>query len=311
MARSYPGAVAIRWSDGASRMTTRLDQIVWVCDVQSSIVALGGEDAPPPPDYRPIAQADLQAAEKQTELGHEQLDWARNQFNTVWPYAQQYLTAQMDANQSEQARAKDQQQFYNETYKPVEKQFADEASSYASPERTEQRAGMAMADVSTQFDASRKAALSQLEGYGIDPSQTRFQALDLGSRVQQAAATAAAGNQSRLNTQATGLALEGEAIKTGRGYPGDVAQAYSTATGAGSAGLAGANSTINTGSNATGTPTDYYGLANKSRAGATSALDTGFGNAATATNINNQLAANTTKGIGSLIGGGLGAALLF
>lgn len=292
-------------------MTTRLDQIVWVCDVQSSIVAFGGQDAPAPPNYQPIAQADLHAAELQTQLGQEQLDWARNQFNTVWPYAQQYLNDQLEATDTNKKRGIEQNEFYNNAYRPIEEKFANEASTYASPERKEQRAGMAMTDVANQFEAARRTATANLESYGIDPSQTRYQALDLGTRVQQAAATAAAGNQSRLNTEATGLALEGEAINTGRGYPSSIAQAYSTATGAGAAGLSGANSTINTGSSAAGNPTDYYGLANKSRAGATSALDTGFSNAATSANINNQLAANQAKGIGSLIGGGAQAAALF
>jgi hypothetical protein len=226
LARLHPDEVAGQF----------MKQYVWIDQRLLNIVAFGGkgQEAPAPPDFSALAQADREAAQNNLELGREQLDWGRNQFNTVWPYAQQYLNDQMSTTDQERNFAGYQQNIYSEDYRPIEHQLTDAASNYNTPARSDANAGAAMADVTNAFAGQRAAALSQLEGYGIDPSQTRFGALDLSSRVQEAAATAAAGTLSRRNTEATGLALQGEAVNIGRGFPGAVAGAYSTATNAGS-----------------------------------------------------------------------------
>jgi hypothetical protein len=274
-------------------------------------MSFGKASAPAAPDYTPVAQADATAANNEFQLGQEQLDWGKQQFNQVWPYAQQYMTAQTGAATQEDQNAANQEAFYNSTYQPIESEFAGQAQNYNTPANATQNEGEAEADVTNTFNQNRTAALSNLESYGIDPSQTRYGALDLGTRVSQAAATAAAGTQSRLNTQATGLALEGEAIETGRGYPADVASAYDTATTAGKGGIGSANSTISTGSDSMGSPTSYMGLGNNSLVGETQALNTGFNNQLGAATLNTQIAQNSAAGLGQLIGGGIGAAALF
>lgn len=266
--------------------------------------------APAAPDYTPIAQADENIANQQFQLGQQQLQWSQSQFNDVWPFAQDYLKQQDAASAAETATAKQQQQFYNTTYQPIETQFANQATSYNSPQRASQAAGNAEADVASSFDANRSAAQSNLESYGIDPSQTRFGALDLGTRISQAAATAAAGTQSHLNTEATGLALEGEAINVGRGYAGNVAGAYNTATNSGSSGINIANNTTATGSNTMTQAGTATGLGLNANAGATGALSTGFSNSLAGTQFNGNMAANTSAGIGSLVGGALGVAMM-
>lgn len=272
---------------------------------------MGKPSAPAAPDYSPIAAADQQAAQQQFQLGEQQLKFGQNQFNQVWPYAQQYLQQQTENASDASQSAKTQQQYYDQTYKPIETKFADTASTYNSPARASENAGNAMADVASSFDTNRAAALSSLESYGIDPSQTRYGALDLGTRISQAAATAAAGTQSRLNTEATGMALEGEAINVGRGYPSSIAQSYQTATGAGAAGITGANQTTSTGVNAMGSPNSYFNGGTSAMTGATSALNTGFSNQMSGAQFNYTAAENTSQGIGQLIGGGLGLAAMF
>jgi hypothetical protein len=273
---------------------------------------MGGKaSAPAPPDYRPIANADAAAAAAQTQLGQEQLDWAKGQFNTVWPYAQQYLQSQMGATNQEQQFAQQQESTYNSTYLPIEKSFANTALNYDNPANANQQAGAAEAQVATSLDASRASATSQLESFGIDPSQTRYQALDLGTRVAQGASTAAAGTQSYLNTQNTALQLQGAAINTGRGYPAAISGANNTGTSAGAAGLSGANSTTATGANTMGTPAQYMGLATASLGGAANALNFGFNNALGSANLNYNIQANQAQGIGSAFGGALGLAASF
>jgi hypothetical protein len=270
---------------------------------------MGGKgSAPAPPDYSQISASDTAAAQLQAQTSKDQLDWAKQQYADQAPYTNAYMTAMTNNMNASSANAASAQKFYQQNYQPIEQQFATEAQGYNSPERATQQAGAAEADVANAFAGQRQSALSSLESYGIDPSQTRYGALDLGTRISQAAAQSAAGTQSRLNTEATGMALQGEAINVGRGYPGQVAQAYQTATAAGGGGVGAGLNTSSTYGNMMGSPTQWAGLANQSNAGAAGALNTGFQNQMAGFNANTAIAENTSSGIGSLAGAGIGLA---
>ena len=287
-------------------MASRFNVDVWINDTQYDIVMFGGK-APKPPNYGPIADASVKAAQQQYELGLDQLEWGKQQYEDIWPYAAHYLDMQNESTAFEQGRAKASYTDWLDVYKPVEFGFAETALNYNSPERAEQNAGAAMADVTAQFDAARRTSAMQLESYGIDPSQTRYGALDLSARIQQAAATAAAGTQSRRQTEATGLALQGEAINVGRGYAGNIAQAFATSTNAGKSGIGAANDTYKTGAAAMGSPTGYMAGANTSMGNASQAMNYGHNNAISSAQLNAQQSA----GIGQMIGGALGFGLGF
>lgn len=269
-------------------------------------MSFGKAKTPAAPDYTPVAKANEKAADLSFELGQDQLDWAKDTYNQYWPYVQDYLSAQTATTDENRDRANDYYDYYLDTYQPIETKYADTALNYATPERTEQRAATAMADVTNQYEAQRRSALANLESYGIDPSQTRYGALDLSSRVQQAAATAAAGTKSRLNTEAVELGLMGEAINTGRGYASNTSGAYDTATRAGAAGATAGTSLYSTGASAMGSPTSYLASGNTALGNWGTTLNNSFNNETTSANIQNQNVANTWKGIGSLVGGGLG-----
>lgn len=273
---------------------------------------MGKSSAPAPPDYGPTAAASAHAADVQYLLGEDQLQFGKDQFTQTWPYAQQYLQQQTQSSKDATANAENAQKYYQDTYQPIESQFADQALKYNSPANANQRAGSAMADVASSFDANRASSLANLESYGIDPSQTRYGALDLGTRISQAAATAAAGTQSRLNSEGTGLALEGEAINTGRGYASNVANAYGTATNAGLAGINAANSTTQTAVNAMGSPTSYFAGGNQSNANSASAMNMGYNNALSGAQFNANQSNAFSSGIGSLVGtAAMAAAIAF
>lgn len=287
-------------------MASRFDTECWVCDTQADIVMFGGK-APKPPDYSQVAAADSKAAQMQFDLGQEQLDWGKAQYEDIWPYAQHYLEMQNETTAFEQGRAKAAYTDWLDVYKPVEFGFAKTAMEYNTPERAEANAGAAMADVTSQFDAARRASAMQLESYGIDPSQTRYGALDLSARINQAASTAAAGTQSRRNTEATGLALMGEAVNIGKGYAGNIAQAFATSTNAGKSGVGAANDTYKTGAAAMGSPTSYMAGGNTALGNQAQAMNYGFNNQLGAANFNAQQSA----GVGNMIGGALGFGLGF
>ena len=284
---------------------------------------MGGKgSAPAPPDYSALAASSDTAARLARQTSSEQLDFAKQQYNQQAPLTAQFMqnmmdtsNLSMDAQRQNMANAQNSQDFYTSTYRPIESSFATQAQEYNSPARAAERSAAAQGDVAAAFAGQRSAALQTLEGFNIDPSQTRYGALDLGARISQAAAQAGAGTTSRNQTEATGLALQGEAINIGRGYPGQVAQAYGTATNAGNAaagqGGAGINAGLNTSStyaNMMGSPTQWAGLSNQATGMGINAMNTGFGNQMAQFNANTAIAQNQASGLGGLAGAAIGAA---
>ena len=159
---------------------------------------MGGKaKAPAPPDYSGVAAASEAAAKYSYELGKEQLAWAKEQYGKDSEFISRVVDDAMQrAEANDQAAAADRAR-YEGVYQPLEDQLVQEAQDYASPQRQEYEAGRAAATVAEQFEGARRAATRNLESFGIDPSSTRYAALDLGTRVQQAAAAAGAANQAR------------------------------------------------------------------------------------------------------------------
>lgn len=217
----------------------------------SHVSAKGGKVQAP--DYGPIAAASERAAEISAQVSREQLAWAREQYDRDRGVTDQVINTLLPGMKAESDAAVEDRARYKSTFQPLENELIADAKGYASPDRIEQEAGRAGAAVASQFDAARTAAQAKLESFGVDPTQTRASALDIGTRTAQAAATAGAENESRINTENTGRALRGEAINIGKGYPGQIAQAYSTAQNAGNGAVAGGNSTTQTGANTMGT----------------------------------------------------------
>jgi len=266
---------------------------------------MGGKaKAPKPPDYTAVAEASEKAAEFSFNLGKEQLAWAQRQYASDREILDKVVSAALVRQDTNDAAALRDRQRYERIYQPLEDDAAREAKEFASVDRQEYEMGRAASTVGQQFDQARKAALQNLESYSIDPSSTRFAALDLGTRVQQAAAQAGAANMARGQTENIGRALRSEAINVGRGYPGQVAGTYATA-------LQSGNSAANTqlagtasgaGTMGTGTQWNQQGVGALGTWGNT--LNMSHQNAIDTFNANQQ----ASSGIGGLLGAGLGFA---
>jgi len=264
-------------------------------------------DAPTPPDYTQVAAADSKAAELQFQLGQEQLDWAKDQSARYDPYITDYLDQQTQIGKESQDIARQQNAMYLDTYAPVERKFVDQALNWNSPQRADQQSAMARADVRSSIDAQRSAALTNLQSYGIDPSTTRYGALDAGYRISTAAAEAAAGTQARNELAQQELALEGSAIATGRGFGPQTAQFYQTATQAGSAGTKAGDTHFATGAGAMGSPTSYFGAGNTALGNQASAMNMGYNNALGGAQMESNVAMSQAKGMGDIFGTLIGA----
>lgn len=267
----------------------------------------GKNDAPKPPDYTGITNASKEAAQLSYKASQEQLAWAKEKYASDKIISEKVIDSALKRQDVNDANAAEDRARYESIYQPLEDQLAQEAEDYANPERMEQNVARAQADVAQQFDASRQRALQNLQSFGVDPSSLRYAALDRAANVQQGAAEAAAGNQSRQQDEAIGRALRSEAINVGRGYPGQIAGTYATALQSGNQGINSALATTASGANSMGTGIGWQGAGNQALGTWGNALNAGY---------NNQLAAwqadqSNSSGLGGLLGTALGVGLSY
>lgn len=263
-----------------------------------------GSDAPPPPDYSAIAAASEESAKMSFELGKEQLAWAKEQYGKDSAIISKVVDAALARQAQNDEAALSDRQRYEEVYQPLEDKLVKEAEDYSSPERMEQKAGEASAEVAQQFDAQRRAAAQNLEAYGVDPTSTRYAALDMGSRVQQAAAQAGAANNAREQTETMGRAMRSEAINVGRGYPGQIAGTYGTALQSGNAAVNSAIGGTASGAATMGTGNQWVNSGNQGLNTWGNTLNMGYNNQMQQFQANQQ----SSSGLGGLFGSVLGAA---
>ena len=267
----------------------------------------GKSSAPPPPDYTPIANASKEAAEISAKVAREQLAWAKEQYASDKGITDRVVDQFLDTQETNSINAAKDRARYERIYQPLEDSLAADARSYSSDERKDLEMGRAQASVSQQFDSARDNAARKLESFGVDPTSTRYAAIDMGMRAQQAATSAAAGNQAAQMVDATGRALRSEAINVGKGYPGQIAQTYNTALASGTGAVNSTLAQTASGANTMGTSAQYMGLQNQSLGTWGNALNMGYQNQLAAYKAENE--ANDMSGWGSALGS-LGAAAI-
>lgn len=206
-------------------------------------------------------EASSEIARMQQQTAQEQLAWAREQDTKNRDTLNRVLNIQLPAMQAGAEAAVKDRKRYEQVFQPLEDNLVKDFQSYDSPERQIEERGRAIADVNTAFDAQRRNALQRLESYGVDPSQTRNAALDIGVRTAQAAAQAQAATNAKRNVEATGRALRADAINIGKGLPSQVAQSYGTALQAGNSAVAGGAQTTGAGVAAAGSAIPFSGQA--------------------------------------------------
>jgi hypothetical protein len=267
---------------------------------------MGKKSTPPPPDYTQLIEASQGIANENAELAREQMVWAREQDTNNRAILERVLGVQLPIMEEQFANAQEDRQRYEQTFQPIEDKLIQEFQDYGSPQRLDTERGRALADVNSAFDAQRKNALSRLESYGVDPSQTRNQALDIGMRTAQAAAQASAADAATQRVENTGRALRADAINIGRGMPSQAAASYGQAIGAGQAGIGGANQTTSTGVGARTSAQGYYGQALSGYGQAGSLMNQGFQNQMDISNFNQAGAGQWMDLAGSLGGAAIG-----
>lgn len=264
------------------------------------------QDPPPAPDLGPTAAASENIARISQETAMAQLDWARRQDTMNRETLDRVLGVQLPAMQDQFNNAREDRARYENVFQPAENQLIEDFQSYNTPERMDTERGRAVADVNSQFDSQRRNALQRLESYGVDPSQTRNAALDIGVRTQQAAAQAGAATNATRRVEDTGRALRADVINIGRGMPSQVASSYGQSVAAGQSGVTGANQTSQTSGGLMGSPGSWMGGAMQGYGQSANIQSQGFQNQLAGYNAQQQAQAGMMSGLGGIAGMAMG-----
>lgn len=255
-------------------------------------------DTPSAPDYGPIIAGLGKIIDKSLKYGDESMAWAKQAYRenkATGNVVTDFSLGQLDKMA---AWADSDREYYEDVTRPQMLQQAERAQDYNTMQRREFEAGKAEADVAAQWDQARSTAAARLEGLGVDPSQIRSGALDLGTRVAEAAAAASAGNQARWRTEQYGDALMQQSIANGMGIP---SQAMAEASGAASSGNQAVNTGLATtasGAQTMGTPYQWTGMGMQGYGQQAQVMNAGFQNEMDAYNAKQQ----ASSGWGSLLG---------
>lgn len=249
-----------------------------------------------------MAEGSLESARIAQETALEQLAWAREQDGYNRELLDRVVSSQTAIQDETLANARKDRERYEQKYQPLEDNLIQEFQNYGSPERIAQERGRAIADVNASFDAQRRNALQRLESYGVDPSQTRNAALDIGMRTAQAAAAAGAASGATRNVENTGRALRAEAINIGKGMPSQVAQSYGQSIQAGNSQVGNANQTTGTSANAMQGANSYLGTSIGGFGQAGNTMSQGFNNQMASWNANQQQVTGALSAAGGIAG---------
>ena len=218
----------------------------------------GSNKAPPGPDYSPIFGMMQQQIARANVREDEQWDYLKGRIAKNEPIEDHVVEAAIDRMERFDKYSIADRQRYDSVFAPIEDAIAKDAMTYNSEAKREQEAGKAQADVAQKMAAAREAHLEQLERYGVDPSQTRYQALDSQARVVEASQQAAAGNQARATVEAQARQLQAMAAQIGQGIAGRSQTGAGVAQAGGAAAAQTGQSGVATAAQSLGTPLQWF-----------------------------------------------------
>lgn len=273
----------------------------------------GGSSKAPKPDPR-IAQA----AQKQADLGQDWLSFTKDAFaqskarqetidkQTADVMAQQKGVADQQLKWAQQDRDR-----YNNVFVPVQDKFVNTAMNYDTPEKQEEAAAEASADVQNAAAKAQEAQARNAASMGVNPASGRYAGIDQNTVMNTALANAGAQNQARQLVRDKALGLQYQAANMGNILPQQSNQTTGLGLGAGSdaIGLAQRNQQLFNGS--TGIVNSGYAGAMSGYQGMANSLNNLYGNQLNAWQAQNQLNAQKSSGLGGFLGGVAGIASSF
>lgn len=273
----------------------------------------GGSSKAPKPDPR-IAEA----AQKQADLGQSWLDFAKDAFEQS-KARQQTLDQQTSKVTDQQLGVADQQlkwaqqdrDRYNSVFVPAQDKFVNTAINYDTPERQEEEAAEASADVQKSAAQAREAQLRNAASLGLNPASGRYASIDQQTQFNTALADAGAQNQARKNVRDKALALQYQAANMGNILPQQANQSVGAGLGAGSSAIGLQQGNQQLFNNSTGMVNSGYSGAMQGYQGMSNSLNNLYSNQLSAWQAQQQQAAQKSAGLGNFLGGVAGLATSF
>jgi hypothetical protein len=191
-----------------------------------------------------------------------------------------------DLTEEQRGYARQDRQRYEQGAIPAMEALKRDADQYNEGDYREMLAQQAAGDLQTQFENQRQADAMRRQAYGIDPTSGVAQGQMNANSVMQAAATAAAMNQTRQAAKDIGLQKQANVYNMYAGLPAQAATA--TGLGLNSMGMGNASSAAGFGAQAAGAG---FGL---------NSMNAGMGFGATAFNMGQGAFGNLAQAGGAL-----------
>lgn len=196
-----------------------------------------GKKNAPPPDYGPLADASLAAAETMAGIGREQLAFSERQYNEMAPLARRAADQQFATQNELMQMAREDRQYQMETFRPLEKGLVADAEKFDTEAYREQLASQAQADAARAFGTAQGMSNRDLARRGINPNSGASMARSNQNMLALASMQTGGATGARQQAEQLGYARKLDAAGLGRGLSGASLGAYGAATGAGSAGV--------------------------------------------------------------------------
>lgn len=189
----------------------------------------GGGSAPSPDP------AIGEAAKANAELGKEAFNWYKDYYNnTVAPLQQRQANLSerlandyLDTSAQQKQFAKEQNDYYKETFQPVEKQTVADAMNYDSADNIKRVSGEAAANVNQQFSNARGQSARLAGRYGL--TSTAMSGPAGASERAEALGAAGAATGAATSTRDKGIALRSGVANFGRNMPNTSASYFAGA----------------------------------------------------------------------------------
>ena len=184
-------------------------------------------DAPPPPDFGPMAEAMKENTKAMTALGNKQLAFGQSQFEAQQPFYQRMVNANIEGQNLSMQLARDSAQD-RQKYRALEDTMVSDAMNQDKSTYRNTLAGRAASDVEQATSTARASASRNLERMGINPNAARFADLNNQITLQSAATKAGAMTNARLSADNIVDAKRMNAISIGRNLPATQLSAIGT-----------------------------------------------------------------------------------
>ena len=206
-----------------------------------------GGDAPDTSGMNEQARRSAALADRSFEWFTQEYERTRGQRDASTALADQVAQAQLVNLNLNSNLSRDLADYQRTTFRPVEQRLAAEAMSYDTPERREQAAGQAAADVNAAADANRAATMRAIMRRGGSVSGARMASMTDQNDIGMARASATAQNTARRNVETQGWARMSDVANLGRNIASNQATSANVASqaGAGAVQAAQAGTAIN------------------------------------------------------------------